>query len=182
MANETIDNEIIRLYLEGENSAIELIFAKYYSKFKSISRKYLCNSEDAEDMANNILLKLISTSAESRIKNFSNIKSLSSFFYTYVKFACLDELRKKQLNQISIEQAPQIEEISTDKVKNLEYKSIGLTNCQMEIFELYLEGMKVSEIAKSNNRNLSTVKNILQTAKQKILSHYKSNPHLIEAA
>jgi len=172
MKNEKIDNDIITLYIKGDNRALELIYHNYYSKMKVIAKRYLCNLEDAEDLVNNVLIKLLDMPIEKRLKHFSNINSLSAFFYTLIKNRSLDEIKRKKIPSVCIDNIKQIEYIESETERSLDYKTIGLSNTEMEVFELYLESKKVSEISKMLNKNLNTTKNILQNAKRKVINSY----------
>jgi RNA polymerase sigma factor (sigma-70 family) len=166
------ENELIEMYIQGNNESLSLLYTKYWTLFKAVSGKYLCNEHDAEDLVHSVIEKLLLMPIDKRNKNFSGVKSVSSFFYTIIKNASLDQLRKKKINCVSIE----FIDISEDDVlenKKLKYKKAGLSSSELFCLEEYLSGKKPQQISQETSRSVSTIKNTLHNAKQKILIYYK---------
>jgi RNA polymerase sigma factor, sigma-70 family len=175
MKIELTEKQLIEMYINGNNESVAIIYKKYWKLFLSVSKKYICNNEDAEDLVHSVIEKLLTTPLDKRIKQFCNINSVPSFFYTIIRNASLDYLRKKKINTINLEQAEEPINIENELIQSLEYSKVGLSKSEIICFEEYLNGNKPQAISIKLNKNLSTVKNTLHNAKQKIIKHYKAN-------
>ena len=166
------ENELIAMYITGNNDSLSILYTKYWTLFKAVSKKYLCNEHDAEDLVNTVIEKLLLMPIDKRNKNFSGVKSVSSFFYTIIKNASLDQLRKKKISSVSIDSVDVVEDDVLEN-KKLKYKKAGLSSSELFCLEEYLAGKKPKQISIETNRSVSTIKNTLHNAKQKILIYYK---------
>ncbi|ABG60207.1 hypothetical protein CHU_2965 [Cytophaga hutchinsonii ATCC 33406] len=180
MRLEKTETELLEMYCKGCNDSLAIIYSQYWGLFKSVSKKYLCN-DDCEDLIHSVIEKLLLMPIEKRILQFSNIRSIKSFFYVMIKNASLDYLRKRRLNCVNIEYAAHShEEQNSDSYLVLEYKNVGLSVTEMKIFEEYINGLKPKAIASQHQKAVSTIKNILNNSKRKILRYYKENAYLLE--
>ncbi|MDO5977644.1 RNA polymerase sigma-70 factor [Flavivirga spongiicola] len=93
MATSINDEEFISLLNEGNVAAFEILFKLYRSKLLYIASQYVSNREDAEEIIQNVFLKVWSK---------KNIQSnINGYLYKVTRNACLDYLRsKKQLLNI----------------------------------------------------------------------------------
>jgi RNA polymerase sigma factor (sigma-70 family) len=170
------DNELINMYINGNNESLSVLYTKYWSLFKAVSKKYLCNNHDAEDLVHSVIERLLMMPLDKRVKNFYEVKSVSSFFYTVIKNASLDQLRKKKIKCVSLD----FVDVSEDEIlenKRLKYKHAGLSSSELFCLEEYLSGKKPQQISQETSRSVSTIKNTLHNAKQKILIYYKKKNH-----
>jgi RNA polymerase sigma factor (sigma-70 family) len=173
--------ELLELYRNGCNESLSLIYSRYYNLLTKASKKYLCNNQDAEDLIQSVIEKLLSLTIEKRIQRFSNIQSVPSFFYTIIKNASLDYLRKKKISCVSLEYVTnQVEELDEIATIELEYENIGLSQSEMMCFEAYINGKKPKEISLKFSKTISTTKNTLNNAKKKIIKYYQSQISLEE--
>jgi len=175
------ESELIEMYISGNDDSLGVIYMTYYKLFLAVSKKYLCSTEDAEDLVSSVLERLLSTSIESRIQRYGKVRSVKNFFYTVIKNASLDRLRKKKLNCVSIDYALNSSEESVDDAFIiLQYNNVGLSKSEALCFEEYLSGKRPREISVKHSKSVSTVKNTLTNAKRKILTHYRQKNYLLE--
>ncbi|MDD7884923.1 RNA polymerase sigma-70 factor [Flavivirga sp. 57AJ16] len=87
------DKEFISLLNEGDVAAFEILFKLYRSKLLYIASQYISSREDAEEIIQNVFLKVWTK---------KNIQSnINGYLYRVTRNACLDYLRsKKQLLNI----------------------------------------------------------------------------------
>jgi len=180
MKLELTEKQLIEMYIIGNNESISIIYKKYWKLFLSVSKKYICNTEDAEDLVHSVIERLLVMPTDKRIKQFYNVNSLSSFFYSIIKNASLDYLRKRKISTINLEQAVEPINNEDEVILSLEYSKVGLSKNEMICLEEYLNGNKPQAISNKLNKNLSTVKNTLHNAKQKIIKYYQVNSHLLD--
>ena len=82
--------DIVRLKT-GDRSEYEKIYHEFFDVLYSLSKQYLMNTDDAEEIVQDAFLKL--WEIRSGLNDQSNIKN---FLYTLVKNNCLNQLRNKQ--------------------------------------------------------------------------------------
>lgn len=82
--------DIVRLKT-GDRSEYEKIYHEFFDLLYSLSKQYLMNTDDAEEIVQDAFLKL--WEIRSGLNDQSNIKN---FLYTLVKNNCLNQLRNKQ--------------------------------------------------------------------------------------
>jgi RNA polymerase sigma factor (sigma-70 family) len=174
------ESELLDMYCKGCNDSLAIIYTNYWRLFKSVSKKYLCN-DDSEDLIHSVIEKLLLMPVEKRMLQFSNVRSIKSFFYVLIKNASLDYLRKRKLDCVGIEYATHSpEERNDNSYLALEYENVGLSEMEMKLFEEYINGLKPKAIASQHRKSISTVKNTLNNAKRKILRYYKEKAYLLE--
>lgn len=182
MKNKVTDEILLESYKNGCNVSLSNLYLRYYPLFMKVSKKYLCNKEEAEDLIHSVMERLLCLSIENRIKRFDKINNVSSFFYTIIKNASLDLIRKKKLEIVNTDSIVNIipNDESCDTKLALEYKHSGLTSMEILYFEEYLKGTKPRHIALKFSKSISTIKNTLNSSKKKIISNYKSNNYKFE--
>ncbi|MCL6294480.1 RNA polymerase sigma-70 factor [Jejuia spongiicola] len=87
------NEEFISLINEGNVAAFEILFKLYRSKLLYIASQYIASKEDAEEIIQNVFIKVWSK---------KNVQSnINGYLYKVTRNACLDYLRtKKQLLNI----------------------------------------------------------------------------------
>jgi len=80
----------INLIREDAPKAIELLFKLYYDKLFHLAKYYINNSEDAEEIVQDVFLKL--WERRKRITELNN-----SYLFTMTKNACLDYLKHQSV-------------------------------------------------------------------------------------
>ncbi|MGE5372344.1 MAG: RNA polymerase sigma factor [Solirubrobacterales bacterium] len=82
---------MIRLSIEGDMYAFEELVGKYHQKIYSLSYRYMGNEEDANDMAQEALIKAYRSMA-----GFKGDSAFSTWLYRITANVCLDELRRRK--------------------------------------------------------------------------------------
>lgn len=86
------DKVLIDRFLEGDESAFNLLFEKYKRKIYLIAYRLLGNHEDANDITQETLIKIYK-----ELKNFRNESSLYTWIYRITINLSLNLLKKKKL-------------------------------------------------------------------------------------
>lgn len=86
------DKVLIDRFLEGDESAFNLLFEKYKRKIYLTAYRFLGNHEDANDITQETLIKIYK-----ELKNFRNESSLYTWIYRITINLSLNLLKKKKL-------------------------------------------------------------------------------------
>ncbi|HRE56886.1 MAG TPA: sigma-70 family RNA polymerase sigma factor [Candidatus Kapabacteria bacterium] len=87
------DSDILREYKSGDTERAVTFFVRKYQRFVySIALRYTKNNEDAQDIAQDVFVKAISS-----LTNFRGEASLKTWLYRITVNACKNEIRKKKL-------------------------------------------------------------------------------------
>ena len=151
---------------------MEIQITQLYNPLLSYVKNRVRNQEDAEDLTQDVFLKL----SKSNTKGVDNIKS---WVYTIAKNTITDYYRKKHLQTNAIENDTFLQENSNENV------SIELSKCVNSfidqlpegyklVFNLYaIEGYKHAEIAKKLKISESTSKSQLFKARKWLQASYQ---------
>lgn len=149
----------------NDPSAFDEVYNAYYRKLTLFARALIEDKEEARDIVSESFLKVWVKKL-----TFENEGQIQSYFYTVVKNACIDYLRKnklkKKLAHELIEASPETENLIARKFQESElvcmiYERINQLPVQMQkVFKLtYLEGRTRSEIAKMLLLSENTIRN-----------------------
>ncbi|MEE4197262.1 MAG: RNA polymerase sigma-70 factor [Bacteroidales bacterium] len=178
--NNTPDNILINKINEGNKSAFDILFFKYYKPLYQFALN-LCKSEIiAEESVQHTFIKIWEN------KNFKPNDEVIKLLFTYTKNQVIDELRKNNTRKKYEESA--IKEIIIDenrfdedkqRIKAILETAINqLPKKSKEIFRLAKqEGLSTKEIAKHLKVSKKTVENQLTIAYKKMrqyLEPYKN--------
>lgn len=172
----------ISLLKKGNIEAHETLFHLYYDKLLHISKGYLGNIEDAEEIVQNVFLKLWEQK-----DNFGKIKNINNYLYTMTKNACLDQIKHRKVRN-SYSQNYYIDNIQRQFIKD-EAASLLLENelnkkivasiellpekCKNVFIKSRVDGMNHSEIAEILNISKRTVDNHISNALKHMKLHLK---------
>ena len=164
--------EFIDLINDGDVFAFEILFKLYRSKLLYIANQYVSNREDAEEIIQNVFLKVWTK------KNIQT--NINGYLYSVTKNACLDYLRseKQQLhldnNLSQLEASINYEALSDDSAsliieKELNeaiLKSIDLLppKCKDVFVKSRIEDLRHKEISAEMNISTKTVENHITKA------------------
>ena len=98
------DDELVKRAQNDDERAFGELVTRYESKVYSLAMKMLRNPEDAEDVLQDTFLR-----AYRGIKSFKGNSTFSTWVYRITANSALMRLRKKQLPQVSIEDADERE-------------------------------------------------------------------------
>jgi len=178
---DDIDNSLIIQLQKGNTIAFKMLFDKYGIRLHQFSLKYLRDKEDAEDLLNEVFMKIW--------ENRHNLKTNTSFHsylftiaYNNIRQRFLKKSREEKYIQIFAEKnlvdsadgEDQVDYILTVQKIN---KIIDLLPTRRkEIFDLsYKEELKNREIADKLGLSEQFVKNQLSIARKYIIGNIKEN-------
>ncbi len=179
------DAELVALLKGGDKTAFKELFDKYGKRLYQFSLKFLREKEDAEDLLNEVFLKIW--------ENRRNLKTDTSF-QSYLFTIAYNNIRQRFLKRSREEKYIQIfaTEHLTENLKNedqIDYLSFVkvvndaiemLPARRREIFLLYYkEELKSKQIAEKLNITEQFVRNQLTIAKKTIIDKFK-DPNKLE--
>ncbi len=156
------DKQIIRKIKKGDIKAFELFFKQNYKTLCNYAFYYLKNTEDSEEIVQDIFFNIWKKRKE------LNIKSVKSYLFQSVKNNCLQEIKRKSyrnkyqnyVKNRSIELESQADKIINTKDINeiIDRTFDALPARCKQIFKLSrYEGMKYKEIAVKLSISIKTV-------------------------
>lgn len=98
MLQNTDDNELIQLVLQGNQSAYGVIVKRYESYVFTLAMRFVNNRELAEELAQDIFVK-----AYRYLADFRGTSKFSTWLYTIVHSTCLSHMRKKKESVVLLE-------------------------------------------------------------------------------
>lgn len=166
--NKPTDEEMFEAFTKGDISALGMLYDRYGLLVYRLIYRMLKNSQEAEDLTQEIFLNL-----QVKSKFDPQRGSFYTYLMTFTRSRTIDRLRSKRskgrfwqnigkLND-SIEQHKSnspMEVVSTEEISNQVKNALQyLSPHQCQVLELsYYEGLSQSEIAKRLNIPLGTVK------------------------
>jgi RNA polymerase sigma-70 factor, ECF subfamily len=178
---------------KGDVEAFEVLTKQYWKKIYNMALRMLGNHEDANDLAQDVLIKIFKS-----LRNFREESSFSTWIYRITKNVCIDELRKRkkekfvsldeeiELNEGSVKlqvesdkpgpyeeyEKSEIGRIVTEAVSKLSYKH------RMVIVLRDIQGFSYDEICKIVGCPKGTVKSRLNRARHELRQLLESNREL----
>lgn len=181
---DNTDNGLVALLQKGNKRAFKMLFDKYGVRLYQFSLKYLRDKQDAEDLLNEVFLKIW--------ENRKSIKTNTSF-QAYLYTIAYNNIRKRFLKKSREEKYIQVfaEEYINDTSKEeseLDYvlflQKVNqiielLPPRRQEIFILsYKNELKNIEISQKLDVSEQFVKNQLSMARKFIINKMKDDDHL----
>ncbi|WP_420601076.1 RNA polymerase sigma-70 factor [Flagellimonas sp.] len=175
---------LFQLIKQGDKEAYRLLYDLYYPKLLQIAKGYITKNEDAEELVQDVFLKLWK-------KRYTiNISSnMDGYLYSMMRNACLDFLRSKKNtlnigdNMAQLEAALNLKALSNDTasallVKELEQqimKAIELLpdKCKAVFLKSKIEGLKNKEISEELQISNKTVEGHITKAIKHLQLHLK---------
>lgn len=162
----TSDYDLLTALAEGQVNALSILYDRYIRLVYSLAYKILENSEEAEDITQEVFLTLWRRNAYDPKRG-----SLSSFLTTMTRSRAIDKLRSKGARLRVLQRLQGMVRLETNPLTPLEQASVGersqvirgalaqLSETERQVLEIaYYEGLSQSEIAKRLNIPLGTVK------------------------
>lgn len=91
MAELYADENLVVDYLKGDERALEILIRRYLNPIYSFAYRYTGNFQDAEDVAQEVFVKMWR-----HIKRFNRKRSFKIWIFSIAKNAAIDLLRKKK--------------------------------------------------------------------------------------
>lgn len=166
------DSDLIDRALKGDQSAYERLMKKYYRLVSNLIYKMIYNKDDVEDLAQEAFIKAFNSLAK-----FDKQFAFSTWLYKIASNNCIDYIRKRKLNTISIDKEietsdddfkfeipdndykPDREIIESERKQVLEDAINSLPEKYKTVIMLrHTEDMEYEEIAQKLKLPLGTVK------------------------
>lgn len=183
--NELTDEALVQLNKQGDGMAFDELYSRYITLIRSLARTYFLVGGDEEDLCQEGLIGLFSAvNAYDAEKQGSS--SFKTFAYKCVKSRILNLIslsraeKHRALNDsVSIQEvvenetdgfisSPEDKVIGEEGLKELIYEiKSQLSNFEIQVFNLYVEGEKYTEIAEKLNKSPKSVDNAIQRIKEK---------------
>jgi RNA polymerase sigma-70 factor (ECF subfamily) len=168
--------EVLAGCLKGKQSAQRQLFEQYYSFAKGICLRYAANTEEAEEMMNDGLLKVLA-----KLPYYDPSQPFDAWFRTVVVRTSIDYFRRNHLriSVMDIQEAPDvafddglIEKLAADEIMALVQK---LPPAYRTAFSLYVvDGYSHAEIAEMLGINEGTSRSNLAKARLKLQEWIKA--------
>ncbi len=178
----TDDNELIKAFNDGNQNAFNLIVRKYQKKVYWVIRKMVLNHDDADDITQEVFLKLY--------RSLRDFRGESKFFTYIYKVAInyslnhLNKNRKIIARKVDMENAnlksldKKADEVleATQRTKILEEAIESLPVQQRTVFNMrYYDNLSYEEISIILNKSIGGMKANYFHAIKKIEKYLKSN-------
>ena len=147
---------------ENETISFNDIFKEMYSACCSFAQKFIINSSEAEDLVQDIFVKLWY-----KFDEFNSEIGIKGFIYKAIKNSCLNHLQhikvrqkfqKKKLLEVQSE-SYFLKTLIEEETHRIIYRYINeLPEKAKEVILLSLQGLKNKEIAEDLNISINTVK------------------------
>ncbi|MEG0585124.1 MAG: sigma-70 family RNA polymerase sigma factor [Christensenellaceae bacterium] len=167
------ENEWIKTAQKGDNDAFCELISTYESKIYNIAYKFMRNTHDAQDAAQEAIIKMYAN-----LSKFHFNASFSTWMYRVVANTCLDLLRKQKSSvpiedyadfMISKEGNPDEKAINHELRHNIRQALKLLPQKYMEIIVLRdVQGLSYEEVSKILKLSDGTVKSRLSRGRQKL--------------
>jgi RNA polymerase sigma-70 factor (ECF subfamily) len=176
------DEELVRLYLEGEDSAFEELVRRYETTIMNMAYRLLGNRSDASDVCQEVFVLLLR-----KLGSFRGEAKFSTWLYRVSLNACHDHARRLR-RHVSISESPgdelpEIEQRLADKDVDSPESSLERAEIQNTVQEaitrlpykfkevIYLHdinGYNYKEVAEILGISLGTVKSRLNRARTRL--------------
>lgn len=172
------DELIVKRAQQGDSKALEEILMAYEKKVYNIAYRFMGNEADAYDMAQEALIKLYRS-----ITSFKHKSSFSSWVYRLTVNTCMDGLRKRKREPVSLEfsietgmspedtgtDSPEEEILSIEKSEDIQ-KAINKLNDSYKSVVIMrdIDGLSYEEIAEYLEISIGTVKSRINRGRQQL--------------
>lgn len=187
------EKDLILQSKSGDIHSFEILIKGYQKMAYNVAYRIMGNEEDAKDMTQEALIKVYKN-----IKGFRMDSSFSTWMYRIVMNTCKDELRKRKMKVISIDQPidtgdgevqMELEDTSktpeeelttreTQKEVHEALQELGDTN-RMVIVLRDIKGFSYSEISDIVDLPVGTVKSRINRGRQELRKILMSKKHTL---
>lgn len=177
------DGEVLAALRDGRLHAIDVLYDRYAKQVYSLAYKILANSEEAEDITQDVFLTLWQHDAYQSTRG-----SLKAFLTTLTRSRQVDKLRSQgsryrflqrwqRLSASEQETSPPLDHLARHEQAHFLQQALEcLSSSEREILEIaYYEGASQTEISKRLNLPLGTVKSRARQGLSKLRHHLKNS-------
>jgi RNA polymerase sigma factor (sigma-70 family) len=174
------DEELIEKYLKGKEQSLEVLIKRYLKPIYSFSFNFALNQQDAEDLTQEIFLKMWRN-----LKKFNQNKKpapyrtessgsgFKSWLFKIAKNTCFDFLRKKKRNlTLNLENLDILADFAPSLIEELE-KENWMEKIKKEIENLPLKMQKVLDLYYNFGLNFREISEVLRESVNTIKSRHK---------
>ena len=177
------DVTILNLLKSGDKSGLEMLFKEFYRPLVIYAMQFLSRKEDAEDLVQEVFIKLWETN------RFLNIDfKLRAYIYQSVRNSCLNWLESK--SKIQIDTIDSIPELTDDAMLDesdwkvymdeIYQKIENLPPRTREIFTaIILENKKYKDVADDMGISVNTVKTSLSRALSNLRTNLSNKANIV---
>lgn len=159
------DDQIMQRIMDKDPTVYNELYDKLYRKLFLFAKSLIDDTEEARDIVAESFIKLWAQK-----NHFANMVHLQVYFYTVIKNACIDHLRKNKLRYKIEHQMLQAGTISenvverkyqeAELVQQLYERINQLPERMQQVFKLtYLDGFSRAEVAQMLNLSENTIRN-----------------------
>jgi RNA polymerase sigma-70 factor (family 1) len=152
------ENTIFK-FRNGDKQTYQSLFNNLYPAMCLFSKKFLCESDEAEDIVQEVFIELWN-----QRQRFESIEQIKAFLYLSVKNRCLNFLKHLRVrekfvnNMAAAEQFFEEYVLETEVVQHIYNAINGLPAQRKKIIILSMGGLKNNEIATDMKVSINTVK------------------------
>ncbi|MEO0468846.1 MAG: sigma-70 family RNA polymerase sigma factor [Bacteroidota bacterium] len=176
--NHYSDEELVQLILDtGKSHYFEQIYSRFYKKVFYQVLPYVKDDEVAQDLTQDIFVKLFD-----RLAKFTGKSSFSTWLFSFSRNACLDYLRRQgklketRADESTLEAIPEVGDDELLQIRSDRLAGIMDQVSQDEkaiLIMMYAYEWKMDEIAEKMGISLSAVKMRIKRAKAKVKDLYE---------
>jgi RNA polymerase sigma-70 factor (family 1) len=159
------DEQIMQRIMDKDPAVYNELYDKLYRKLFLFAKSLIDDTEEARDIVTESFIKLWAQQ-----NHFANMVHLQVYFYTVIKNACIDYLRKNKLRNKIEHQLLRSGKISENAIERkyqeaelvqILYERINqLPDRMQQVFKLtYLDGYSRTEVAQMLNLSENTIRN-----------------------
>lgn len=159
------DSELVRSCLMGNNDAFAELITRYKRLIYSVAYKFTKENEEADDMAQEAFIKIYRS-----LSKYNDKYKFSTWCVKVATNVCLDHVRRRKLNCVSLEEVENFSATDTDspeeyylrkeKYQVLQDAIDSLPEIYREPIVMYHQkGMSYKEIAEDLGKPMSIIKN-----------------------
>lgn len=177
---EPEEHEFIRKAARGDSGAFRMLVSQNQSILYAVAYRFLGNAEDAEDVVQEVFIKLWKNLNQYRVE-----VKLSTWLYKMTVNHCLDVLksaqRRRQNTHVDIVEQVNIKANTADQAVHAQELHVlvqeaasGLTPKQKAVFILRdLEGLPAEEVGRILSMSPQNIKSNLYYARQQVCERLK---------
>lgn len=175
------EQSLIEQLQRGDETAMKVVFRRYYWQLRYFSFKIINNEPDAEDIVQDAFLNFWHA-----IKDRQMVPgNIQAYLYRMVRNRSINYLERRQMlddRSTTVQEHFHEWEARTDEIamqqelfRRISEKFALLTPIQMQVMELlYIEGLSVAEVASQLNTTANNVRNHKARAVERLQTIFKT--------
>lgn len=181
------DSTILQELKNNNNLIFSELYREYYTSLCHFAYKYIADTDEVEDIVQEIMVRIWEKRATIEIDNFK------TYLFTSVKHACLNKIKHEQVKQkfkdqkaidlLIFELESDTEYIDNAEKTNEEKVRFVIEQLPTQIQKVlkmkYIEGMKSKQIAELTQTSQRTVETQIYKGLKKISEQFKHVLHVI---